>query len=228
MKINPLLCIPSPRDIPQVIQEHDKIPFHKIYSKNMPEVPAYAQFRNYFLEHQEFTHLVICPDDLVVTKKDIEELIKDLEENDYPVLSGICNVGGGNLFEKVAITHNLPMIHQSNYEWWSKGELVSTNKKILKVGFSGFPCMFIRRDIVEQITFQGIDCGSRQFRALDLKFAHNCNDENIPIHVDTEVLMLHLKGVIDSQTIQKLGVGRKPEALIVIPPDNSYNKISGI
>jgi hypothetical protein len=62
------------------------------------------------------------------------------------------------------------------------------------------PFMFIRRDIVEQVPLQGdtpYDPSRKHIepKSFDAAFCWDCNQRNIPIHVDTRVRLLHLRGM---------------------------------
>lgn len=214
--IKPLICLTRARDIPQVLDERKKLKYDQLWCNYItsngtyPEV--YLRMRNLFLYDERFkqyTHLVIAPDDLIVTNDHIETLVKDLEEFDYPVLSGVCNVDTGAQRDKAAICiRNLPnnrwddgthVNHEDVrfYDWASFEELDKC-PKITKVLFSGFPLFFIRRDIVEQIEFEtdyewNPDCNLKYSASVDTTFCNRCFEKNIPIHVDTTVRMHHLR-----------------------------------
>ena len=74
-KINPLLCCPSPRDIREVYEALRETGYDRLYAKYYPEKTAYNLLRDYFLDHTEYTHLVICPDDLIIKKEHIDSLV---------------------------------------------------------------------------------------------------------------------------------------------------------
>lgn len=195
--------MPSPRDIPQVLDAWSKLDFDQLHVKYYREYDAYQQIRNFFLEHQEYTHLAICPDDLVITPKDLQILIKDLSEFNYPVLSGVCNVGlnpeAVDYLAIITVEHGLPSRHSSDrhFEWAQDKDLDT----ITRVAFSGFPLIIIRRDIVEKFDFdsqsklEGND--PNMTGNLDIVFCWNCQDHKIPIFVDKRAKMLHLRGAME-------------------------------
>jgi len=204
-KINPLLCIPSPRDIREVYEELKNTGYDRLYAKYYPEKTAYNLLRDYFLDHEEYTHLVICPDDLIIKKQHIDKLIQDLG-NDYPVLSGVCNVDQGTNKDFLNITFNLPhpkrtvpernVVGWRHYHWVHKDQTFDPD--ILPFWFSGFAAMFLRRDVVKRYKF--IDDARQNGTpslvtgAIDVMFANVCAIEKIPQMVDTTVRMEHLKG----------------------------------
>lgn len=169
----------------------------KIIPKFTTEHKAYAQMRKYFLDHTEYTHLVLATDDIVVTPPHIEYLISDLTEQDYPVLSGIMNVDQKDQ-TYVNIAMELPIKDRNHrrYDWVTRKQLVDM-PDIFKVAFSGFPLMAIRRDVVNKIMFDA----DRVFEgkpphhgaSLDTVFCWYCKERDIPIMVDQSISMTHLR-----------------------------------
>lgn len=152
--------------------------------------------RDYFLSHKEYTHLVIATDDIVVKPEHITQLQKDLEEHDYPVLSGIMNVDlDDKVFVNICQTMPTKQRKGRKYNQYTRDTLPDEN--IFQVGFSGFPLMAIRRDIVEQFEFRGDrvwqGLSSDRGASYDLVFCWDCKDSNIPIFVDKRIDMLHLR-----------------------------------
>lgn len=205
MEIKPLLFSPSPRDIKTVFAHLKETGFPRLYSKYFPEKMAYNLAREWFLKHEEYTHFVICPDDLIVKKEHIESLIQDLEENDYPVLSGVCNVDKAKNKDYLSITENLPhpqrMVPERNLVGWRWYSWVHKDSKfempIMSFPFSGFAAQFIRRDVMKRYRF--IDDAKYNGTpdlltgAIDVMFSNTCAIEKLPIMVDTRIRMEHLK-----------------------------------
>ena len=206
LKVNPLLCAPSPRDIREVYDELRGTGYDRLYAKYYPEKTAYNLMRDYFLDHQEYTHLVICPDDLIIKKEHIDRLVKDLEEHDFPVLSGVCNVDSAANKDMLNVTYNLPhptrtvpergVIGWRHYHWVHKDTVFP--RRVLPFLFSGFACMFIRRDVVKRYKFtddaKQNGTPSLITGAIDVMFSNVCALEKIPQMVDVGVNMEHLKG----------------------------------
>ncbi len=205
MKINPLLCAPSPRDIREPYEALKRCPYDRLYAKYFPEKIAYNLLRDWFLDHEEYTHLVICPDDLIIEPEHLEALIKTLEEKDYPVFSGVCNVDVNYNSHLLNITDNLPhpqrMVPARKQIGWRWYSWINKDRKfespIMRFPFSGFAAMFIRRDVVKRYKFTDDAAlnGTPDLvtGAIDVMFANVCAIENIPQMVDTRVRMHHLK-----------------------------------
>lgn len=215
----PLFCSPSPRDIEEVTKCHQNLPYDRLYAKYFVEREAYYHLRSFFLQNEEYTHLVLIPDDLVFTMEDVEQLKADLAAFDYPVLSGICNVDMDENKDKWSITENLPhpvrplkrIDAKENkvrrwygwrwYSWFTDKTLQEEKERqksdIIRVQHSGFALQVIRRDIVDQIDFMtdAVENGiaESETSSVDIMFSNSCGKEGIPIYADTRVQTLHLR-----------------------------------
>ncbi len=213
-KINLLIINPSPRNIKlfevklKILNTKYDI-FREKYNFN--EIDAYRVCRNFFLEHPEYTHMAILPDDLLVDLKHVDKLVEDLEQCDYNVLSGICNfsMDSRKFFNKMtcidyrnygavdqlALTGKFDYFKQimerDTYEKLKK-EMVDKPNRIIRVALSNFPFTIIRRDIVEKIEFgvntMGVDC----------VFFQSCINKGISTYADLDVETLHLKSIEDN------------------------------
>lgn len=198
MAVNLLFGCPSPRDIPEVLNEHPRLPCDIFTVKYKPEWPAYFDIREFFISHKEYTHLAIACDDIVVKPNHVRRLVKDLELFDYDILSGMMNVEQDDL-ETVNITPKSNIVNprheERHYDWYKKKDLVG--KGIIEAGFSGFPFMIIRRNVVEEIPFDadgimnGTDrtCGG----SLDVMFCKTAHEKGYKIMVDTDVILFHMR-----------------------------------
>ena len=219
-----LLGMPSPRNIKIVNDNWEKIYEDQIIVKHYKEWAAYQEIRNYFLSHKEYTHLAICPDDLIVTQKDIDILKRDIVMSDYPVISGICNVNNGEFDLIAVIIDSIPTLEKStrsfNFNYYS-----DLKKDITQVLHSGFPLQIIRRDIIELIDFDSdskLNGGNPDdIGNLDLIFSHRCMELNIPIYCDRRANMIHLRGnngIINNNESQRY---------VKIKRGNMYNFLPG-
>jgi hypothetical protein len=203
-KLNPLICSPSPRDIPRWLEAMKKLDFvDRLYCKYFtPEKLAYDIGRNYFITHEEYTHLVIIPDDLIVEPDQLKSMITTVERTDFPVFSGVANMdltAGKDMFSiSFDVIHIDP--NRRRYSLISREEIneYARRGRYMKVNWAGFPCMFIRRDIVEKFEFNldGIarhDSNGFTGCCTDTVFCFECYICDVPIYVDPAVQMLHLK-----------------------------------
>lgn len=196
-KVKLLLCRGSPRsDIINVETWNDKLSCDNYIVRYLPEHRAYKEMRRYFLEHKEYTHMVLATDDIVVLPEHVKKLQRALEEYDCPVLSGMMNVDQNDT-KTVNISYRIATKERRfrTYYWIHRKDLPKDD--IIQVEFSGFPLMAIKREIVERFEFDAdrIFEGkkSENGASLDLVFCWKCKENNIPIYVDTRIDMKHLR-----------------------------------
>lgn len=188
--MNPLLAILNPRTIPEVLHLIEKIRgYDKLWIKNFPQVEAYTKLRNWFLEHTEYSHLVLLIDDVLITQNEFDILREDLHTNDYQILAGIGNVSYLRLEEYSPVMDTLPTMEADTYHFLTKAQLddfLAKGEYIKQVMFEGFSLPFIRRDVVEMIPFRGPD-------SVDTHFATDCAAKGVATYVDLRAKMFHLK-----------------------------------
>lgn len=187
--------MPSPRNIPDVIKWWDQIPYDKLIEKYRMPLDAYTNAKNYFLEHKQYTHLVICPDDLEVTPDAIEQLIDDVEFFGFDVIAGMCNIDETQP-DTYAIQPIGSQVYTNNHpdctfgSWYHKEDKpILPKKDIIQVGFAGFTCEMISRRVLEKVSLEGASNGKQG--NFDWNFTRECHELGVPIMVDTRVLLYH-------------------------------------
>ena len=192
-----LLGRASPRSDIKIVESLSKIlPCDKIIPRYITEFRAYSIMRKFFLDHEQYTHLVLATDDIVVKPKHIIQLKKDLEEFDYPVLTGMMNVDQRDIVN-LNITRKLPEKPRRLriWKWITRSTLPQEN--IFRVAFTGFALAAIKREIVKDYifaadrVFEGL--GPERGASLDFVFAWHCKEHNIPIYCDKRIDMKHLR-----------------------------------
>lgn len=206
-----LISSPSPRRIKQFKQKLDILNTKYdifLVKYDFVEINAYKSIRNFFLEHKEYTHLAILPDDLLVDLKHVDKLMADIQEGDYQVISGVCNFACTNrrMFNKIgAIEYGKVDAHErmkksGRFDYFNdimsrerleqiKKQLEKKPHRIIRVSHSAFPLTIIRRDVVEQIEF-----GSN-LMGVDTDFFQKAIKAGIPTYADLDVQTFHLKGI---------------------------------
>ena len=187
--INPLLFCPSPRSIPEVIQAWEVIPYDKLIVKNKPEDIAYKEGRKYFLENEQYTHLIICPDDLVLYYNSFFTLLFDVLDYGYSNLSGISNIDESQLDVYCCKPLGVDPTKKSKGSFYTKDTIPEDN--IFEVGFTGFSCQFIDRELMEDLTFTG-GCNNGS-GCMDLQFTKECINLAVPQLVDKRAIFYHMR-----------------------------------
>ena len=195
--IKPLLVYFKAAIYPDILNELKKIPCDKLILEYYPYPHPHDIARDFFLEHTEYTHLIIHPQDLLVTREDYDNLIFDLIENDYPVLSGVCNVERPphRLSGVMNCCIKCPNRNRDNRKYnWIPFASMPNSLGLMKVGFMGFAFTFIKRNVIErrlidgEFIFKG--CDGKEIYP-DLNFCNGCKELDIPIIVDTHVQLVH-------------------------------------
>jgi hypothetical protein len=216
MKINPLVCCLQPRDIPEFIKAvNTQLEFVDKYWIRYHEQPAaYKAMYNFFIEHTEYSHLVILPDDLIPTREGYARLFRDLVQFDYLVISGYCNLDTKDNahLSNISLDHLPPRNPAGktydDYHFNTIAELEELrdkwNNRILEVKYAGFPMTIIHR----YVFMQGINFRYDNGCCPDVLFGLDIADRNIPQFVDLRVKLKHLK-VSDKPSEQSLQIGKK-------------------
>ena len=226
----PLIFIPSPRNVPLFREATAHIEAEKLWVKYHAEEDAYKVARDYFLDNKRFTHLVILPDDLIITPIDFK-LLKD-DSYDYDVISGYCRNTirltpywkGEQETESMAdsnISFSLPpdppikgqyedydFIHMATIDAIRKvyEDMQSYQEPIILVRYAGFPLTFINRKTVEEVPFRRDGC------CVDSCFSLDIYKKGISQYSDLRVKTVHLN--VHPNEIQ---VGKKAAEIIFEP-----------
>jgi hypothetical protein len=221
--IKPLVFIPSPRDLSEFASATKLLPYDKLWVKYYPEIHAYYHARNWFLDHEEYTHLIILPDDLIVKPEHIERLLDDITIEGCDVISGYCKNTIRQMWnyqgppEREADS-NISLIPPPNppisgtysqYNFMSIRFihcLLATNENIIKIKYAGFPPTVIDRQIVTEIPFRSEFCCVDSCFSIDLDKANI--DQYCDLRVRTEHMELRQDGPPDLQ------VGKKEASII--------------
>ena len=217
---NILLASPSPRKIKPferkiqaLNQKYDTF----LVKFDFDEIHAYQTIRNFFLDHKEYTHVAIIPDDLLVDVKHVDKLVEDITKFDYPVISGISNFtceskrffNNMTCIEYGKIDALLQLQKTGRYDYFKqimpreryneiKEKMKDKPNRIIRVIFSAFPCTIIRRDVMEKIEF------GMNLMGVDTVFFQSCIKAGIPTYADLDVETLHLKSIEDNRDIDYL------------------------
>lgn len=217
-EINLLIINPSPRKI-KVFETKLKLLNQKydIFRErfNFEELKAYEVCRDFFLEHTEYTHMAILPDDLLVDVAHVDKLVEDLRLYDYDVLSGISNFAlttKGFLNHMTAIDYkNYGAVDQlaktGRFDYFKqvmtrdqydqiKKDMANKPNRIIRVALSNFPFTIIKRHVVEKIPF------GHNLMGVDTVFFQSCINKGIATYADLDVQMVHLKGIEKNHEMQ--------------------------
>lgn len=212
--IKPLLFYMNTGEYKEILADLDKIPCDKFIANFLPYPYPHNLARDFFLEHKEYTHLIVQPQDLHAKKEHFDELVKTVEKTGYDVVSCVCNVerAGHRNYSRWAICKELPSLDRTNryYNW-----VPQTQDKIglMKVEFQGMVFCCISRKVIERImingeyVFKGTWHASNEpyAAAPDLTFCHSCKQLGIPIYANTDIRLVHYANHKPSQVGKRDG-----------------------
>lgn len=204
--IKPLICIPSPRDIPEFKYSMEKISLDKYWVKYYSEPEAYDKIRSFFLEHDEYTHMILLPDDLISSSMAINHLMVDATVYECPVVSGISNIDyqRRDIYNVRRSFGTAPEDYFINKMNWH--EIIEREGIVIRVKSTNFTCYVIRRDVVEKIPFK--------HPAPDSEFDKDCERLDIPIYCDLGAWFFHRSNPFGDMSFEHFYVNRKPSTTI--------------
>ena len=197
MKINPLLAFAQPKDIPEVLEEQKKMTHIDKFIVRYFDYPyPYHLIRLYFLNHPEYTHLIIYANDEIVKKEHIDKLIQDVEKWDFPIVTGTMNVDMDKLKDKMACCFEFPSLRKDQ-RYFNFIDLDHKETGFIDCGFSG-PIQCIRRDMLEKEKIP-YGMGEEKFNGeprdrgfnSDVVFAYYFKWTGVHIWADTDIRILH-------------------------------------
>ena len=221
--IKPLIAIPSVRDLQEFKQAIKQIKnIDKLWIKYTPAPTAYPLIRSEFLSNpNNYTHLIILPDDLIVEPDKLQYLLDDYDtalstdEKNTTILTGYCNVDVKADNDKANICTEPVLVHRGarTYNWipiqhlrTQKNNIASdqnsTDKDyLIPVKFAGFPLYIIPRNIVEQIPFRDDSNAEYQQTGVcyDVMYCHDSQEKGFKIYTDLRVDLHHLRLSNDSE-----------------------------
>ena len=193
--IRPLLMMPSPRDIPDVVKWWPQIQHDKFVVKYKNQITAYTESKKFFLEHPEYTHIIVCPDDLEVTPEGVKQLLDDIRDFGYQTISGYCNIDESqpDTYAIQPLGTDMTPDHPNTTKgsWYMKDEkpILPLDKFLLQVAHVGFSCQIIERSLFEKVKWIGASGGG--LHNFDWQFSKDCQKLDIPIFVDIRVKLWH-------------------------------------
>lgn len=231
MTFKPLIAFFHAVDIPKVLEAVLSIKQDKLVVSYFPYPYPHRICQLYFMQHPEYTHLIMVPNDLEVNDTHIEKIRDMVETFDYQVCSGVCNVDTAKFKDYWNITSNLPELRYDlrRYRWISKSRY---ENMIIQVPFAGFPAMCIRRDVLEKCfinkflkkdkTDESPIWETRGGYSNDLIFCHNLHDLGINIYANTGIQMNHYRYHGKSQ------IGIKPPKVSFIKYAENQNHVTSV
>lgn len=221
MRIKPLLCIMSPRDIPTIKGKFDNITFiDKVWFKYMPFEQVMATIENYFLSHTRYTHLILNSDDGAPDPEHVAMILADVRKYNLPVVCGCCTIDMAHGKLDLSITKDQVVndVYDTNLNYHLLPISNAHQNALIKVWWQGNALGCYRRDIVEKVRLWHPEVSTKSSwgRCGDLSWSYFCAKYNVPQYCDLRVFFPHSKGI---------GIiynnGERPSSIIFEPATTS-------
>ena len=173
-----------PKDIPEVIEPLEEIRgIDKLIFYHQPYPQPHRELDK-FIQTSDYDYIIIVTTDVVVKQENINMLIADVERfPDRPIISGLFNVDMAENRQYWNICLETP---EKDYKWVKKGDVSG----MVQVKFAGFPLMAIHKSVYKKYNFY---IENYHNNATDKRFCKWCEDNNIPIWVNTNNEMYHMR-----------------------------------
>lgn len=223
-----LFFIPSPRAIPEVKKPIVDLLYKKhdvIWYKYFREIDAYDKAQEFFFNSKEnYDYLVIIPDDMILNKAGVDNILQELENPSigvpfYKILSGICNVSFTNQEQMDSIAASTAILPTSDkqvgYPVWDHmikfADLEARPENIFQCKFIGFSFYFIHRSVLEEVPFRSPGPEVPK-DGMDTFFCQDLEDAGIKQYIDKRSRFVHLRG-LSAQSVNSITVN--PDVLLV-------------
>jgi hypothetical protein len=135
----------------------------KLWINYYAQLAAYPLARIEFLKREEYTHFVICPDDLIVKQRDIDILTNECERFDS--ISGWCNLWHTGPYSELSnVSFNLPpnppnghTIEDYNFANMTTIDTIRETINLLLVKHQGTALTFLSRKVLEKVPLKTSD-----------------------------------------------------------------------
>ena len=201
--------------------------------------------RDFFLENEEYTHLIMITEDAVVYPDVVKLLIKDSLMYDFPIVSAYMNFDCKHPYMNITTKNLMGLIPFSAYQYdlMSKDEIFNWSKDFpfLRVFYQGWTCQVIQRWVVEKIPFRGVrECKPREDIEIfgypkprpcfhDLAWCQDLYKNGIPNIVDLRALCYHFGNTVMSikarGKVRYVKLSKNGREWRIIREDEPYTKI---
>jgi GT2 family glycosyltransferase len=196
-----------------------------VWVKYFPAPASYnVGAQTLFRDFPDCNYLCLIPDDVVINQAAWDKLIEAAKTGKYDVISGVCNQKCDSDYA----------INQSNItmdiipDWavldpetidslWVKIDELPQSDEPIKVAFSGFPVMFVKKEVLERVgEFTADDQGFNR----DVQFCKKLKKAGINIYCVPTAQFLHLKHHPDPElSASNILTGKKYPQVVFTRPN---------
>jgi hypothetical protein len=180
-----------------------------LHIEYMPHDEGHKRARDFFLQHNEYTHFVFLPDDVVITPSHLALLLEDaklFDEN--TVVCGYCNVGFKNSLSNVnqKDMRNLSPMFYEQYEFLDILDIIQGKYgfPFFDVFFQGNALSLIPRKVVERLSLKPYKYlmdslfGKSILRGImhDLQMSNELKSLGIRVVCDARLIIMHFGATV--------------------------------
>lgn len=177
------------KDIPEVLEEHDKLDIDKLTLRYLKYPNPHKALDIIFSTDalDSYDYIIITSPDLVVKQKNLDMLIRDIEETGADVMCGVCGINdsGSPDADLAVCMEEVAEPHLSCYNFVKRGEY----QGIKEVKFNGAILMAIRISLLGDYKW----FESMNDYPFDLKLCQYFIKKKIPIMTNFDNEMIHLR-----------------------------------
>ena len=178
--------------LPDIRKAIDELKIDKLIFEHLPYPLPHKELDKFVTDDQEYTHVIIVTNDVLVTQENLDTLLEDVRKNPDKIQSAVMNVDTDELKHHLNICLETP---DKEYKWVSD----DIEGDYLEVKFAGFPLMAIPMEIAKKYDFHATNTGNE---ATDRRFCLWCEKNAIPITVNLKNRMKHFRYAGEKPTVE--------------------------
>ena len=215
--MKPLLVIMNPRQIPKCIDAFLALDVRRAWLSNYTEWGLVSVMDSLVRDESiDFTHLVLCADDCVVSQAALDAVL-DVADG-LPVVTGYCRLD--HQHPEVNITRR-PLMGDvpvaGAYDFYRYDQVATHDAEVLPTGFVGFALTCMTREMWREFPF-GVFGSAQQAWSSDFHLSMRLRDAGVPMVAARDGYVVHVKEQwqrLDQAPEKRLLIGEKPAGVVV-------------
>lgn len=215
--MKPLLVIMNPRQIPECMDAFRALEVRRAWLSNYTEWELVSVMDSLVRDEAiDFTHLVLCADDCVVSQAALDAVLNVAQGQD--VVTGYCRLD--HQHPEVNITRR-PLMGDvpvpGAYDFYRYDQVTTHEAEVLPTGFVGFALTCMTREMWREFPF-GVFGGAQQSWSSDFHLSMRLRDAGVPMVAARDGYVLHVKEQwqrLDQAYEKRLLVGEEPAGVVV-------------
>ena len=215
--MKPLLVIMNPRQIPECMDAFRALDVRRAWLSNYTEWELVSVMDSLVRDESiDFTHLVLCADDCVVSQAALDAVLEVADG--LPVVTGYCRLD--HQHPEVNITRR-PLMGDvpvaGAYDFYRYDQVTTHEAEVLPTGFVGFALTCMTREMWRQFPF-GVFGNAQQAWSSDFHLSMRLRDAGVPMVAARDGYVVHVKEQwqrLDQAHEKRLLIGEEPAGVVV-------------